>query len=359
LRNLVEASGATVIERNDLRPGDYPSLVEELTGGRGFDDIIVLDPRRAEHIGAIARHIARRGTLNLVGQSPLDGLVDTDVGRLHYDYIALLGNRGPDIARSYGEARNRCELRAGGLTVVIGAGGPMGQMHVQRAIELPDGPRAVVATEISDERLETLRQGFAPLAEQHEVALHALNPTTPGNSLHDLVMSLTGGEGADDVVVCVPNASLMAEAAAMMHPDGMLVLFAGVPNGTLAPLNLSHVYLHNAQYTGTSGLTLEDQRQVMERAKAGSLSPERVVAAIGGMNAALDGLQALIDGRYPGKIVIFPQIPDLPLTGLDELAQTMPEVARELGPGNTWTREAEAALFERMWSDNGEGTDAQ
>jgi len=54
----------------------------------------------------------------------------------------------------------------------------------------------------------------------------------------------------------------------------------------------------------------------------------------------------LIDGRYPGKITIFPQIHDLPLMGLDELKDTMPEVATKLGPGNAWTLEAEKALFE-------------
>ena len=76
-------------------------------------------------------------------------------------------------------------------------------------------------------------------------------------------MAATDKQGADDVVVSVPIADVMAEAATVMNPNGMLVFFAGVPNGTLAPLNLSSVYLDNAQYTGTSGLTLNDQFQVM------------------------------------------------------------------------------------------------
>ena len=64
----------------------------------------------------------------MIGKQPLDGLVDSDVGRLHYDYIAFVGNSGDDAADSYGEARNRCELRGGGTAVFVGAGGPMGQM---------------------------------------------------------------------------------------------------------------------------------------------------------------------------------------------------------------------------------------
>jgi len=66
--------------------------------------------------------------------------------------------------------------------------------------------------------------------------------------------------------VGLPNAGLMEETASFMNSNGMLVLFAGVPNGTLAPLDFSSVYQHNAQYTGTSGLTIEDQSQVMQSA---------------------------------------------------------------------------------------------
>jgi threonine dehydrogenase-like Zn-dependent dehydrogenase len=128
----------------------------------------------------------------------------------------------------------------------------------------------VIATEVSDERLQTLKDRFAPLAEKNGRMLLIYNPNTAKEKFHDFVMNATGGEGADDVVVCVPLAPLMVESAAVMKPDGMLVLFAGVPNGTLGPLNLSNVYLSQAQYTGTSGLTIHDQEMVMQRAREGA-----------------------------------------------------------------------------------------
>jgi len=163
------------------------------------------------------------------------------------------------------------------------------------------------------------------------------------------VETWTGGRGADDVIVCAPVASLAAEAAAVMAGDGMLVLFAGCPNGTLAPLDLSRVYLHNAQYTGTSGSTVADQALVIAKAGDGRLSPERSVAAIGGIEAAQEGVRALLEGRYPGKVVIFPQLTGLPLLGLAELEEALPSVAACLAPGSVWTREAERALIERFW----------
>ncbi len=108
---------------------------------------------------------ARRGTLNLVGTEPLDDLARVDVGRLHYDYIAFLGTNTTDIADSYDDSHNRHELRPGGTAVFVGAGGPMGQMHVQYAIENPDGPAVVIATEVNEERIKNLKASFAPLAE--------------------------------------------------------------------------------------------------------------------------------------------------------------------------------------------------
>ena len=160
---------------------------------------------------------------------------------------------------------------------------------------------------------------------------------------------VSGGRLADDVVVSVPVAALMEEASTLMKSDGMLVFFAGVPIGTMGKVNLSNVYLDNAEYTGTSGLTIHDQALVMQRRVEGTLSPGRSVAAIGGLNIAPVALQSVLEGKYPGKVVIFPQLPDLPLMGLKELKDKLPEVAARLGPDLMWTNEAEEALIDKVW----------
>lgn len=346
LQKLAESKCDQVVVRNEVTTDALKSLSDEFTQGVGFDDIVVLDPRSASELTEIAKHVARRGTMNMVGQKPLDGLVDADVGRLHYDYVAFVGNNSTEISDSYGEGRNRCDVRSDGLAVFVGAGGPMGQMHVQRAIEKKDGPSMVIVTDINDQRLAEIEQRFAPLSEVNNCKMATFNPTTTDKTLPEFVEELSQGQGADDVVVCVPNANIMAESATFMKSDGMLVLFAGVPNGTLAPVDFSSVYLNNAQYTGTSGLTIDDQTVVMENAVAGNIAPAVCVAAVGGMNVAKSGIEAMINAEYPGKILIFPQLAELPLMGLDKLAEKLPEVHAKLGPGNTWTQDAEKALFE-------------
>ena len=64
------------------------------------------------------------------------------------------------------------------------------------------------------------------------------------------------------------------------------------------------------------------------------IDPNNAVACVGGLNAARDALQAVHDGTYPGRIVIYPQL-DMPLTDTAELA-----------PQGRWSNQAEKKLLE-------------
>ena len=73
-----------------------------------------------------------------------------------------------------------------------------------------------------------------------------------------------------------------------------------------------------------------------------------MVAAIAGLEGVADGLRAVADGEFAGKIVIYPQIKPLPVTPLSELAEKLPTVYAKLGEGEIWTNEAEAELLNVM-----------
>lgn len=49
-----------------------------------------------------------------------------------------------------------------------------------------------------------------------------------------------------------------------------------------------------------------------------------------------------------GKIVVYPAVPDFPLTGLSELKKILPKVYEKLEGGRVWTREAEETFLEIM-----------
>jgi hypothetical protein len=96
------------------------------------------------------------------------------------------------------------------------------------------------------------------------------------------------------------------------------------------------------RFTGTSGSSIEDICGVRDLTESGALAPNRSVAAIAGLDGVPDGLRAVEEGRFAGKVVIFPQL-RLPLTPLTELAATLPTVAAKHDAG-AWTAAAEREL---------------
>ncbi len=313
----------------------------------GFDDMILLGQPAPELVEATAAALGREGALVLVTDQPLPRPVEIDLGRIHYDYIRYLGCRGPDISQAYNASRNP-RLAAGGKVLIVGGAGPMGQMHVQLALESPDGPQVVVATDIAAGRLAVVAEQFVPVADELGKQLICLNPEELGQETFDRRLREIAPDGFDDVVVMVPVAPLAVQAAQYVADGGVVNFFAGMPRGTMGQIDLSSVALDGVRYTGTSGSRIHDLEATLHMTESGQLSPNRSVAAIGGIEAAREGMDAVQDGEVPGKIVIYPQIEGLPLTRLDELDERLPDVAEKLGPGNSWTNEAEIALLEHF-----------
>ena len=90
---------------------------------------------------------------------------------------------------------------------------------------------------------------------------------------------------------------------------------------------------------------------MLHMAETGTLTPNRSVAAVGSLTAARDGLMALRDAVYPGKVVIFPQVKDFPLTSLQDLKTILPSVWNKLKNGSEWTVEVEQEFLRLMLPD--------
>ncbi|HEY65213.1 MAG TPA: alcohol dehydrogenase catalytic domain-containing protein [Caldilineae bacterium] len=347
LTDRAETLGIEVVTLDGLSPEQY-ERAREHTGGAGFDDIIILGPIAPEAVEAAARHLARGGILNVVSPEPFSRPVALDVGRLHYEHITFVGSPGPDIAASYGSIRS--ELKPGGCALFVGAAGPMGHMHVQRALQLAERPSVVVATNLRSPRIHELAAKFEQLAQRQGVKLHTYSQGnfTPEAFAEEMKI-VTGGHGFDDVIICAASAEGLTDLVALAADGAVVNLFAGLPRGTLARLDLNAIIQRGVRYVGSSGSSIDDMHRVMEKAAAGQLSPDGSVAAVAGLRAVKEGLQAVAEGRFPGKIVIYPQILDFPLTPLSELGERLPEVARHLEDGGrTWTRAAEIAFLEAL-----------
>lgn len=346
---LVEASscrGFDLIYTDDVSNPDR--LVREYTGGRGFDDIVILGTPSPELVETVSKELANGGILAIVAETPLSRKVQVDVGRVHYDGLHLVGTTTRNVADAYKMERNS-EFKPDGKAWIIGAGGPMGQMHTQMAASSDKGPKLVVASDIDDHRLGEIAGRFGEMALARGAELATLNPKLiDPASFEENLTTLTAGERFDDVVVMAPVPALIEQGAEWLGVGGILNIFAGVPRGTLATLDVSDVYLKGVRYVGSSGSLLADLKYTLEQTQTGALSPNHSVAAIGGIGAAQEGLKAVKEGSFPGKVVIWPQLTDLPLVPLVRLGEHMPEVAEKLTPAQMWTKEAEDQLLRSL-----------
>ena len=140
-----------------------------------FDDIVVTEPTPGV-VDALAGRLAPGGVMFLLGDPAEDGMVTLDIGRIHYENMRFFGG-GDDVAAA-GKANARADLLPQGSSLFIGAGGPMGQMHVQRAIELPCGSKRVVVTDLDRQRLDHIEMRFGEMAKAKGVELFTLSPSS-------------------------------------------------------------------------------------------------------------------------------------------------------------------------------------
>jgi threonine dehydrogenase-like Zn-dependent dehydrogenase len=332
-----------IIEIGPISGPELTALSQERTGERGFDDIIVLGKTEPELIETLGRFVAKGGALNIVGDQPLGKAISVDVGRVHYDGMLYIG--GQEIADGY-EQTTDSEFVKGGSAWFIGAAGPMGQMHVERAISMKDGPSKILATDVDTGRLNMLRDKVAAMARQRSIELVFLNPMEVGeDKVAEARQQITNDVGFDDIVILAPVPALIEQSAQYLARGGKMNIFAGVPRGTIANLDISCVYTCGARFVGSSGSRISDLQHTLNEAEAGNLPTNRSVAAIGGIDAIGDGVKAVKEAKYPGKTVIFPQISNLPVTALPDLKNVLPSVYKKLEDGRFWTRESEKELL--------------
>ncbi len=311
-----------------------------------FVDDIVLLGGDADLIEKVSPHLNQFGIIAIMADTPLSRSVNVDVGRIHYHRWLYVGSTSVDIAKAYSEVPVRANLRAGGKAWFVGAGGPMGRMHVQRAIQFANPPAVIVCSDVSDARLNDLCDSLAGEAKTKGIEFICLNPTKEEE--YNAGMAAFRNTGFDDIIVLVPVPAVIADAATYLTPQGVMNVFAGVARGTMAKLDLSDTYLKQGRVIGHSASVIDDMHLVLDKTNSGELSPNRSVAAIGSLSAARDGLQAVKDAALAGKVVIYPNIKEFPLTLLADLKDRLPSVYAKLRNGREWNKEAEDEFLRLM-----------
>jgi threonine dehydrogenase-like Zn-dependent dehydrogenase len=317
----------------------------------GFTDILIFGEPTPEVLEAAQDALCYGGALSFTCHRAMPP-VPVDVGRLHYDRLLVMGTSSWDITDAYRHTRD-ASLRKGDRLLLFGAGGAMGQMQLFYALTRPEPPAQVVVVDRHPERLEPLREMGVPLAQQAGIDLQFYCNADADPDAQQAHLRALCPHGYDHIMLLASSAEAVALTYPLLTDGGVLNLFAGIPKGQKVPLDLTPLASRHMRVVGSSGSTMDDIAECLRLVAEGALPARKVIGAIAGLNALPEALQAVQSHRYPGKVVVFPQLPDLPLMGLTELHERLPEVAAHLEAGRYWTRDAERALY-RVCSKAGE-----
>lgn len=121
------------------------------------------------------------------------------------------------------------QIQPGESVAIVGAGGPIGLMHLQLALR--QGASPAIAIDLSAHRLE--------IAEQLG-ATRTVNPATEDPA--DVVKALTGGHGADVVIESAGSLQAWLAAIDLARKGGRVQWFGGLPGGTEVTLDAVRVH---------------------------------------------------------------------------------------------------------------------
>ena len=297
-----------------------------------FDDVVYFgsDARTVETLFV---KVALNGILNVVQSGGKFGReIVAMVGRVHYGGIRIIGTTGADPAESMQIIPQTDEIRPGDKINVIGAGGPMGMMHVIRNICQGVEGVSVYASDVDDNRLATLTNIAAPLAQKNAVHYQTFNPTKQHAS-----------QLFDYTAIMAPIPALVAASVQDAAEHGLINIFAGIPATVSGQIDLDTYIEKRLYFIGTSGSTLDDMKRMLEKTESGRLDTNVSVAAISGLDGAVEGIRAVENRTIAGKIIVYPACKGLGLVRLEELDEKLPDVGRQLKDG-LWTYAAEKAL---------------
>ena len=233
---------------------------------------------------------------------------------------------------SYYRHRPERQVLRGGTAWYVGAG-PLGLMHIEKGIA--DGAGKVVVSEVSPVRLDKVRQSLGPLAKKAGVELVLVN------TAQESIDKYLGKAPADDIVILCPVAKVIEQVVEHLAFEGYLNIFAGFPSRDKSNITLNLNDMHYGGWTlvASSGSPIEALTKALADSAAGKIDPNNAVACVGGLGAAKEAIAAVHEARYPGRIVIYPQL-DMPLTDTAELTSQ-----------GRWSKEAESKLLESAASD--------
>jgi D-arabinose 1-dehydrogenase-like Zn-dependent alcohol dehydrogenase len=203
-----------------------------------------------------------------------------------FDAAAILGDA---VATSWHAVRTQANLKPAQTIAVVGLGG-LGLHAVQCGCACGG---EVIAVDSLQSKLDMAKENGAQ---------HIVNSST-GDFVQE-VRDITGGKGADAVVIFRPHAEVIEPAIKCAKPDGAVVMVAYIDFGKTLNLDQRFIQSMEVRLMGARGNTRQELAEVVQLVARRQLHP--LIAG----NFPLDQVDAALiqleTGQVTGRIVLHP-----------------------------------------------------
>ncbi len=198
-----------------------------------------------------------------------------------------------------------------GITVIVGAG-PMGRMHAELALRFR--PSVVVVTARRRPRLDLTMKMLGEKAKANGTKLICVT----ADKLFDTVKEVSGGRGADDIILAVGVNEIQQDALGLLAQGGVANLFGGLPRGDhVLELDTLAVHYDEIKVVGSSGGEPSDMAATLQAIADKQIDAGNYVAAVGSLDNAIDVLKMIKERRIDGKAILYPHIQQTSLQGVE------------------------------------------
>ena len=185
------------------------------------------------------------------------------------------------------KAVKNAEVKVGDWMVVVGAGGGLGQYAVQ--IALARGAR-VVGVDSGKQKRELVEGFGARFVDFREV-----------ENVVAEVRKLSGGDGAQAVVVSAGHSSAFAQAASMLRIGGTMCCIGIPPGGGRIETPVSEIVIKGLKIKGNLVGNLKECLEAVELVRTGLVKPKIYVRPFRDLPAVYEELEK---GDIAGRVVL-------------------------------------------------------
>jgi L-iditol 2-dehydrogenase len=184
------------------------------------------------------------------------------------------------------------KIELGDSVAVVGAGGPIGLMHLQVARH--NGAGQVIAIDINDARLEVAH---------HLGATRTINSTREDPKA--VIREMTAGRGADVVIESAGALAAWQLALDLVRKGGRVLWFGGLPAGMRIELDTTHIHYDEISIFGVYHLTPLSAFKAFELLRTRIVDAQALITAELPLARLEEALEMMGDGRAI-KVAIVP-----------------------------------------------------